>query len=861
MKPYRYQERVYEHLLARRNVIIQAPTGAGKTRAALYPFLENLERYSDKKHPADAPLPLTCRYAVPMRVLATQFEREYRERLARMDQKRATRLADLYVKKLGIKVPAIQTGETPEDPRFESPLTFCTIDQLLASFIGTPYSIGLRQANLNVGAVIGSYLILDEFHLYPLEKTGNGARMTTLAMLRLLKGLSPFVLMTATFSTKLLSRLGELLNAKVVQAEGEQELQEIMQGRRRTIRQENGVMTPEAILAAHGAARERHAGASLVVCNTVARAQEIYRQLREALEQRGERDKTRLILLHSRFTPADRKEKSKELEDRLGDKQWEAGRFHEQDGKDVIVVGTQVVEVGLNISAGVLHTELAPANSIIQRAGRCGRFAQQQGEVIVYQVPPHEDGKVSYLPYDDELCEKTWEHLGEMIAQCGELVLPFGFTEEQALIDAVHTDEDAEMLRIFERDEGRIKREIMSVLERHDPGKEGELIRDVRQVAVVIHPTPEESITTKPFTWESFSLRPGTLMGAWKALDERRRSLGFDAPEWVMKQLIAVGDATGAEEEDSRREQVYTWDNITNVSQISSALRVALPPELATYDADLGFRLLTQEDEQATGWQSAQVEPERPDRGKSKRVQRSYVEHITGLLHAYEWSVQRELAWVTAKLGRELSLAPDTIDEAVRLAIACHDIGKLGKAWQQWARDWQALLVTEIGNEYAIRPEYDFLAKTDGLYPPKREWAFKKAHKVKALPHHACAGVIASAMLIAQRLAGADQQGGLALTRAALSAIARHHAPTAATYQAITWDEAAKLVIQQALEACRLPTDLAGLDLSARQEGIVANELLIKPGYDSKAELFATWLGFVLARALRLCDQRAEKEW
>lgn len=172
MKPYQYQERVYEHLMARRNVIIQAPTGAGKTRAALYPFLDNLDRYSGEKRPAAAALPLTCRYAVPMRVLATQFEREYRERLARMDQKRATRLADLYVKKLGIKVPAIQTGETPDDPRFESPLTFCTIDQLLASFIGTPYSIGLRQANLNVGAVIGSYLILDEFHLYPLENTG-----------------------------------------------------------------------------------------------------------------------------------------------------------------------------------------------------------------------------------------------------------------------------------------------------------------------------------------------------------------------------------------------------------------------------------------------------------------------------------------------------------------------------------------------------------------------------------------------------------------------------------------------------------------------------------------------------------------
>src|SRR5579885_1845633 len=316
---YPYQEQVWKYLKAGKNVILQAPTGAGKTRAALYPFLENLELYSDKELPADAPLPLTCRYAVPMRVLATQFEREYRERLARMDQRRATRLADLYTKKLGVVVPSIQTGETPDDPKFESPLTFCTIDQLLASFIGTPYTLGFKQANLNVGAVVGSYLILDEFHLYPLDEQSNGARMTTLAMLQLLAGLSRFVLMTATFSTKLLEQLGKLLNAEIVRVEDPAELASIMRGRTRMIRQAKDPMTPEAILAAHDATCARGAGASLVVCNTVARAQDIYLRLRAALEQRERQEATRLILLHSRFTDGHRKQKSDNLEAWLGD--------------------------------------------------------------------------------------------------------------------------------------------------------------------------------------------------------------------------------------------------------------------------------------------------------------------------------------------------------------------------------------------------------------------------------------------------------------------------------------------------------------------------------------------------------------
>ena len=47
-------------------------------------------------------------------------------------------------------------------------LTFCTIDQLLASFLAIPYGVGPNRANLNVAGVAGSYLVLDEFHLYPL---------------------------------------------------------------------------------------------------------------------------------------------------------------------------------------------------------------------------------------------------------------------------------------------------------------------------------------------------------------------------------------------------------------------------------------------------------------------------------------------------------------------------------------------------------------------------------------------------------------------------------------------------------------------------------------------------------------------
>ena len=358
-----FQRSVFDYIMQGRSVILQAPTGAGKTKAALVPFLQNLARQGNA-------LPHTCRYAVPMRVLANQFYREYQSIAENIDREAPTRLVDTY-RQIGREVISIQTGEQSDDPQLESALTFCTIDQLLASFLAVPYSVGPNRANLNVGGIIGSYLVLDEFHLYPLLREGKstfGARTTAIQMLRLLKSITPFVLMTATFSTSLLNRLKALLDAEIVTVTEEQELREIAQGRTRIFQRSSSPMDAEQILLGHRQ-RERNK-CTLIVCNTVLRAQRLFLQLRKA-EMQG----TRVILLHSRFSIEDRKRLSEEVERELGPKQWNNGTYL---GRDIIVIATQVVEVGLDISVQVLHTENAPANSLIQRAGRCARFARQQ---------------------------------------------------------------------------------------------------------------------------------------------------------------------------------------------------------------------------------------------------------------------------------------------------------------------------------------------------------------------------------------------------------------------------------------------------------------------------------------------------
>jgi CRISPR-associated endonuclease/helicase Cas3 len=70
MTLYPYQQRVKSLLLAGESVILQAPTGTGKTRAALAPYIEAYFEHTPEAFPRK------CIYSVPMRVLANQFHNE-----------------------------------------------------------------------------------------------------------------------------------------------------------------------------------------------------------------------------------------------------------------------------------------------------------------------------------------------------------------------------------------------------------------------------------------------------------------------------------------------------------------------------------------------------------------------------------------------------------------------------------------------------------------------------------------------------------------------------------------------------------------------------------------------------------------
>ncbi len=101
-------------------------------------------------------------------------------------------------------------------------------------------------------------------------------------------------------------------------------------------------------------------GCAGIICNTVRRAQDMYRSLRE-------RYGSDVVLMHSRFLAPHRATRERQLVAQLG-----------RDGarpQRLIVVGTQVLEQSLDVDFDVMVTDLAPIDLVLQRTGRLHRHA------------------------------------------------------------------------------------------------------------------------------------------------------------------------------------------------------------------------------------------------------------------------------------------------------------------------------------------------------------------------------------------------------------------------------------------------------------------------------------------------------
>lgn len=173
-------------------------------------------------------------------------------------------------------------------------------------------------------------------------------------------------------------------------------------------------------------------GCAAIVCNRIARAQHLYQMLKEA-DLVPQND---LILFHARFPY----EWRKEIEDRVLDVFSKGGRRPHK----AIVVATQVIEQSLDLDFDYMITDLAPMDLLLQRAGRLHRHVEANrakrpprlvSPTLAINLPEVENGPPDFgedeSVYERAILLRTWLVLREK----SELILP---QDTSALIEAVY---------------------------------------------------------------------------------------------------------------------------------------------------------------------------------------------------------------------------------------------------------------------------------------------------------------------------------------------------------------------------------------------------------------------------------------
>lgn len=360
-----FQEKCAE---ARDHVIAVAPTGSGKTEAAVLWACKQIETEAVGK----------LLYLLPTMVTADALHARLERLFARhkIDVGLSHSLADLS--RESSEESEVDTGEYRQSVLFEKhcfpPITIATVDQLLASLLH-----GGRWA-LKTWAAMDAAIVLDEIHAYDpytLALITEMIREVTMAG-------GKFFLMSATLPAMLADVLKEAIGPSC-SLDDIRDSELLESARNRFTVYDCQVEEDIDEIARQVRAGER----VLVVVNTVGKCQ----QLAEMLSDYEP------VCYHSKFI----------LRDRIG-KETEI-----QGSGPRLVVATQVVEVALDIDYAVLFTECAPPDAVAQRAGRVNRHRRPiPGEVRIYRP-----GRGSDRIYFDDvrterigvgtLLERSWQ--------------------------------------------------------------------------------------------------------------------------------------------------------------------------------------------------------------------------------------------------------------------------------------------------------------------------------------------------------------------------------------------------------------------------------------------------------------------
>ncbi len=481
----------------------------------------------------------------------------------------------------------------------------------------------------------------------------------------------------------------------------------------------------ECILRQHGEMLAKVGGdpnlppRTLIICNTVDRAVEVYRQLDVRKPEACD-----LLLMHSRFRPPERKEQMRRLGS-LDQAVFPNGQ---------IVVATQVVEAGVDVSSGILCSEVAPLASLVQRLGRlnrAGEFNQSPWEPLAIVVgvgmrgaPARENEEAREqrerenakrcLPYASAACQKAWEPLQEQTSAS-----PAAFEDEQirqavaaSISRCPYSLQRHELLDFFDTD--------------------ANLSLGFTDVSPFVRGLDED--TDIQVCWRE----------AWSENDEAPDFL----PGYQRDELCSVPVSKAKEARDVLnrgwiwRGKVSGWISVRDAG-LAPGMTVLLPLSAGGYDDAAGWTGQKDDNKHASHYQPGADPPD----GELL----SCLENGWRSIAAHTEEVSRELS---ALLDGMLSDARRGAErDALLAAVPWHDIGKSHPAWQQAVLD--ALAKANVNGKDEHRPFAKFSLSDSPLLhqngQPLRGRALKaKVRELRRLFRPGIAHEVASALAFRQ---------------------------------------------------------------------------------------------------------------
>ena len=380
----------------KRNVVLKAQTGLGKTEAGLL-WIGNSKGF----------------FTLPLKSATNSiFERLTKQIVSSGNKSKIGLLhsdfKDVYIENYDGNENEILKYIT-NTKQFSLSVTICTIDQLF-DFVFKAAGFEMKLATLSY-----SKIVIDEIQMYSPEMAGY----LLFGLKQITEFGGKFSIITATFPPVLNHFLKKL---KIDFIESENFIEDKIRHSVKVLDEEINAEFIDEIYQKNKNLK------ILVVCNTIKKASEIYEKLSEMKD-------VNINLIHSRFINSDRKKKDKEIFE------------FSKSSKNGIWIGTQVVEASLDIDFDILITELSDINGLFQRMGRDYRkreFDEKTGKYNCFVFSKRCSGTFGeYSIVDKEIHKKSKEALNEVEGLLSE-------KHKIALIEKTYSYESLKNTKYFE---------------------------------------------------------------------------------------------------------------------------------------------------------------------------------------------------------------------------------------------------------------------------------------------------------------------------------------------------------------------------------------------------------------------------